>query len=213
MRPDGGRGVPEARRRRVPDVLAPLPGHRVRAPDHEVVARLLRRLVLLASARGLGPAPEQNDVRARNVHGVVKSVLRWGARHTETRPYEGLGVQHTDVVQVALLEGRAHSVQVLLHLLIVEVETAVYHQVGTNKDRTMTLPRAGGWSSAGWLGPCHDFKVENEDVVEEVGAVPATEHEHLGAAHQVRCVVESGSGCTTTLWALIPGHGDRVQGV
>lgn len=104
MRADGSGGVAEAGGGRVPDVLPPLPRHGVGAPDHEVVAGLLRGLVLLPGTRGLRPAAEQDDVRAGDIHGVVESVLRWGARDTQSRPDKGLSVQHTDVVQVTLLE-------------------------------------------------------------------------------------------------------------
>ena len=94
----GGAGVPESGSGWVADVLATLPRHGVGRPDHEVVAALLGGLMLEASAGGLGPATVEDDVRARDVHGVSEAMLRWGTGDTETRPDEGFGVQNSDVI-------------------------------------------------------------------------------------------------------------------
>ena len=77
----------------------------------------------------------------------------------------------------------------------------------------MALPGTWGRARAVWLGPGHQLEVKDEDIVVKVGTVPASEDDHLGAADQVGAVVESGSWSATSLWALIPSHGEWVQGV
>ena len=101
----------------------------------------------------------------------------------------------------------------LFHVLLVEKETAMHDQIGTDQDRAVTLSRAGCRSGAVWLRPGHDFEIENVNIVEEFVAVPATKNEHLGAADQIGRVIKACSRCTATLRALIPGHSDGVQGM
>lgn len=74
--------------------------------------------MLLPIARGLAPAAEENDVTTTDVHRVIESVLGRRATHSQTRPDEGLGVEYTDVVEVALLEGAANSTHVVFHVLL-----------------------------------------------------------------------------------------------
>ena len=77
----------------------------------------------------------------------------------------------------------------------------------------MAFPRAGSRACAAWLRPGHDLEVEDKNIVKEVIAVPSSEDKHLGATDQVSSVVKTSSGSTTTLWALIPGHGDGIEGM
>ena len=119
----------------VPDILALLPGHGVRRPDHEVVAAFLGWLVLKPSSRSLCPASEQENVGATDVHGVAEPVLRWYARDSESAPHERFSVEHPDVVQVAFLESTSLSFSTcVFHVLIAKPETAVNHKVCANQN-------------------------------------------------------------------------------
>ena len=55
------------------------------------------------------------------------------------------------------------------------------------------------------------MKVKDEDIIEEVCAVPATEDHHLCAVNEVGGVVETRGGCTATFGTLEPSHGKRVK--
>ena len=75
----------------------------------------------------------------------------------------------------------------------------------------MTLSGRGGRAGGFWPEPCHDFKVENIQVVIVIFAIPSSEHEHLCALDQVCRMTIPPKGCTSSLWPLIPGHSDRIQ--
>ena len=144
---------------------------------------------------------------------MVKPVLGRAPTNSQAGPNEGLCVEDSDIVEIALLEGAADTAHVCLNVIIVKGEATMNHQVGANQDRAMTLSWAGSWARAVRLGPGHDFKVENVDIIEEIVAVPSSEDEHLCASYQVGCVVEPRGWSTATLWALIPSHRYRVEGM
>ena len=140
VRSDCSRCVTKTNRRGLAQVLALLPRHGVCRPNLEVVALLLSSLVLEPCTGCLGPSTKHNDVRTRDIHGVAETMLGWGATHTESRPDVRLSVEHSDVVQIALLEGSAlFATTGTLHVLLIEPESAVDDQVGANQDSTVAL--------------------------------------------------------------------------
>ena len=50
-------------------------------------------------------------------------------------------------------------------------------------------------------------------IIVEVGSIPASKDKHLSSSNQVGRVVETGSRCTTSFGALVPGHSDRIKRV
>lgn len=75
---------------------------------------------------------------------MSKSVLGRGSTHSEPSPNVRLRVQHSDIVQVALLESGTLVVTAgTLHLLLIEPEATVDDEVGANQDGAMSLSGAG----------------------------------------------------------------------
>jgi hypothetical protein len=77
----------------------------------------------------------------------------------------------------------------------------------------MSLSRRWCGACAAGFRPCHYFEIENKYIVVEFVAIPSAEHEHLRPTDQVRSVIEPGGRRAATLRALVPRHGDRVEGV
>ena len=139
-------------------------------------------------------------------------MLWWIATDSESRPDVGLGVKNPDVVQVAFLEGSSLVLSSSLeHVLLVEPETSVHDEVRTNQNGAVAFPRARSRTASLWLGPGHNLEVKDVNIVEEVVAIPAAKHNHLGSSDQVGSMIEPGRRSTTTLWALIPSHSDRIE--
>lgn len=87
---------------------------------------------------------------------MSETVLGWAATYSEASPDKGLSIQHSDVVQVALLErGALLTGSSALHVLFIEPKTAMDDQVGTDKDSTVALAGAWRWARRIWLVPCH----------------------------------------------------------
>lgn len=176
--------MPVALCRRVANVFALLPLHRLSAPDHEVLALVLFDFVRVSIARAVGPAAEEDDVAARNVETVAVPRIGWGSRDAEAGPNERLSVEHTDVIQVRGVAGCSLVQTASFQLLFLQSEAAVNDQVVANQNGAVAL--AGGGLGATCLGatPGHDFEIQNVYVVVVVLSVPATKHEHLRAVHK-----------------------------
>eukprot|EP00356_Strombidium_inclinatum_P010529 CAMPEP_0170505152 /NCGR_PEP_ID=MMETSP0208-20121228/50023_1 /TAXON_ID=197538 /ORGANISM="Strombidium inclinatum, Strain S3" /LENGTH=68 /DNA_ID=CAMNT_0010785829 /DNA_START=473 /DNA_END=679 /DNA_ORIENTATION=+ len=63
-------------------------------------------------------------------------------------------------------------------------------EVSSDQNRAVALPRARSRSCSSGLGPGHNFEVEDEHIVEEVVAVPASEYDHFGTSNEVGRVIE-----------------------
>ena len=145
---------------------------------------------------------------------MAKPVLGRSTADTETSPDEGLSIENSDIIQVALLEGSSLLATASTpHVLLVEEEATVDDQVGADEDRAVTFPWAGRGAGGIGLRPGHHLQVEDVDIVEEVCTVPAAEDDHLRAVDQVGGVIEAGSGSTAAFRALEPSHGEGVKRV
>ena len=96
---------------------------------------------------------------------------------------------------------------------LTKLESTVDHKVVANKDRSVTLTRCWGRSSALWSLPGHYLQVQNIHIVIIILAVPTTKHVHLGASDDVGRVVESRWWRSSSSWSLIPSHGYWVKGI
>lgn len=86
-------------------------------------------------------------------------------------------------------------------------------QVVADQDGSVPLSRLRRRPSALWPLPGHDLQVKDVNVIEVVLAVPAAEHVHLGAAHDVGGVIVAAWRSSGAARTLIPRHRDRVQRV
>ena len=168
--------------------------------------------MLVTGTRRLRPAAKQQDVGARNVHAVAETVLWRCATDSQAGPDISLGVEHTDIVEVAFLKGAALSLATsFLHVIVIEPEATMHDEVGSDQDGAVALARTGRGASRLGLGPSHDFEVKHVDIVEEVATIPAAKDDHLSASHQIGRVVEASRRGATALRTLIPRHGNGVE--
>ena len=89
----------------------------------------------------------------------------------------------------------------------------MHHQIVANQNRGVPLARHRRRARALRALPRHDLQIEHVHIIEVVFAVPAAEDVHLGAADDVGGVVVAAGGCSGACRALVPGHGDGVEGV
>lgn len=100
--------------------------------------------MLVPGSASLGPPSKHYNVTTTDVECVTKPMLRWSSTHSQTGPDEGISVQHTNVIQVAFLEGSALVIaSSLLHVLLAILEASMHNQVGANKNGAMSL--SWGW--------------------------------------------------------------------
>lgn len=135
------------------------------------------------------------------------------ATDSQSRPDIGIGVQDTDVVEVAVLNVAALVEPTVLELRLSELKPTVYDEVVADQDGGMSL--SGSWSGATalWALPGHDLKVEHIYIIIIVFAIPASKHVHFGATNYIGGVIEPRWWCTSATWALVPSHGDRIESV
>lgn len=67
------------------------------------------------------------------------------------------------------------------------------------------------WSTALWSLPCHDFKIQDVDVVEVHLAIPAAKHVHFGSTYNICWMIESCMWSSSSSWSLVPCHCDWIQ--
>jgi hypothetical protein len=116
--------------RRLAHVLSTSPGHAVSRPDHEIITFIGGgvSLVLVTGSRSLGPAAEHKNIRATDVEGVTESVLWGSSTDSKSRPNIGVGIEHTNVVQVAFLESSSlRSGSCFLQSFVAEPESSMNH--------------------------------------------------------------------------------------
>ena len=110
-------------------------------------------------------------------------MLRWCATDSEARPDVSLSIEHTNVVQIAFLEGRTLCLTAgFTHIFIIEPEAAMYDQVSSDQDGTVPLARTRRGAGRLRFGPSHDLKIQYKDIVEEFRTVPTAKDDHLRAA-------------------------------
>ena len=83
----------------------------------------------------------------------------------------------------------------------------------TDKQSSVACTRTGGWTTSVTLGPSHQFKVEEVQIVQVLVSALASEQEHPSSAHNSCRVVEAGRRSSTAGGSLEPSHGNRIKGV
>jgi hypothetical protein len=189
------------------------PAHVVCIPDHEVVTVLTCAFMPGPVSWVLGPASKHDDVWSWDIETMAVSAFRRRAGDSESGPHEGFSIEHFDVIVVWVFEDWAlFKVSFSEHLVSVLV-ASMDDEVVANQDSAVALSwgRFGSWGLRPY--PSHELKVEDVQVIEEVLAIPASEHKHLVASNKCGSMSKPCCGGTGSVWALVPSHLDWIQSV